>query len=220
MMHGSNASVSATGSPGSAALSKHNHLSSRPKSASGSSAGTIKRAGSLSSQGTSVRNSVLPMGSQSPGDTSLIALRIGAGTSRRRRSSALDPVENPTGEGMGNLNRWSQSTDASAHSPVARRKRASSIATLSGPASQPMSPKPRPIPPPRKPAGSPTAAALARSTTSSHQCPSNQLAAAAAAAATTFPHAIPRRRRLPLPPRLRFCLPSVRYRLAATEYAL
>jgi hypothetical protein len=140
MMHGSNATVSATGSPGTAALSKHNHLSSRPKSASGSSASTIKRAGSLSSPGTSVRNAVLPMGSQSPGDTSLIALRIGGGTSRRRRSSALDPFENPTGEGMGNLNRWSQSTDASAHSPVSRRKRASSIAALSGPATQPMSP--------------------------------------------------------------------------------
>jgi hypothetical protein len=140
MMHGSNASVSATGSPGSAALSKHNHLSSRPKSAAGSSAGTIKRAGSLSSPGNSVRNSVLPMGSQSPGDTSLIALRIGGGTSRRRRSSALDPFENPTGEGMGNLNRWSQSTDASAHSPATRRKRASSIATLSASAPQPMSP--------------------------------------------------------------------------------
>jgi hypothetical protein len=140
MMHGSNATVSSTGTPGSAALSKHNHISSRPKSASGSSAGTIKRAGSLSSPGTSVRTSVLPMGSQSPGDTSLIALRIGGGTSRRRRSSALDPFENPTGEGMGNLNRWSQSTDASAHSPVSRRKRASSIAALSGPAPQPTQP--------------------------------------------------------------------------------
>jgi hypothetical protein len=140
MMHGSNASVSATGSSGSAALSKQNHLSSRPKSASGSSAGTIKRAGSLSSPGSSVRNSVLPMGSQSPGDTSLIALRLSGGSSRRRRSSALEPFENPTGEGMGNLNRWSQSTDASAHSPVTRRKRASSIAALSGPAPQPMSP--------------------------------------------------------------------------------
>jgi len=140
MMHGSNAPVSATGSPASAALSKQNHLSSRPKSASGSSAGTIKRAGSLSSPGNSVRNSVLPMGSQSPGDTSLIALRVGGGPSRRRRSSALDPFENATGEGMGNLNRWSQSTDASAHSPVARRKRASSTAALSSSAPQPMSP--------------------------------------------------------------------------------
>lgn len=77
------------------------------------------------------------MGSQSTGDTSLIALRLGAGSSRRRRSSALDPSENPAGEGLGNLNRWSQSTDASAQSPVARRKRASSGAAL---AAQSMSP--------------------------------------------------------------------------------
>lgn len=135
MMHGSNASVSAPGNPASASPAKRH--SSRPKSASGS---TIKRAASLSSPGDSAHNSVLPMGSQSPSDLSLIALRVGGGTTRRRRSSAVEPFDNPAGEGLGNLNRWSQSTDASAHSPVARRKRASSSAALPGLHTQQMSP--------------------------------------------------------------------------------
>lgn len=128
MMHGSNASVSATGNPASSTSSRRQ--SSRPKSASGSVATTIKRAGSLSSPGDSARNSVLPMGSPGPSDASLIALRLGPEKTRRRRSSTLDTSENPVGEGLGNLNRWSQSTDASAHSPAARRKRASSSAAL------------------------------------------------------------------------------------------
>lgn len=135
MMHGSNASVSAPGNPASASPAKRH--SSRPKSASGS---TIKRAASLSSPGESARNSVLPMGSQSPSDLSLIALRVGGGTTRRRRSSAVEPFDNPAGEGLGNLNRWSQSTDASGQSPVARRKRASSSAALPGLHTQQMSP--------------------------------------------------------------------------------
>lgn len=134
-MHGSNASVSAPGNPASASPAKRH--SSRPKSASGS---TIKRAASLTSPGDSARNSVLPMGSQSPSDLSLIALRVGGGTTRRRRSSAVEPFDYPAGEGLGNLNRWSQSTDASAHSPVARRKRASSSAALPGLHAQQMSP--------------------------------------------------------------------------------
>ncbi|KAM0714265.1 hypothetical protein Q7P37_010052 [Cladosporium fusiforme] len=128
------ASVSAAASPGRSAGTKHQRTSTRSKSASNSSVGTVTRG---------EHNPVPPMESQSPGDKSLIALRLAGGSpshGKRRRSSALDPPERPSDEGLGNLNRWSQSTDASASSPNARRKRASSSAALPSLAGQPMSP--------------------------------------------------------------------------------
>lgn len=138
MMPSSSASVSAAGgSAGSQALSTHHRQSSRSNSVSGSSVSTIKRTASLSSSGAGARNSVLPMRPQSPNDTSLIALRLGGGqisqVGKRRKSVAVDPSEQVASEGLGNLNRWSQSTDSSATSPAkSRRKRASSGAALPG----------------------------------------------------------------------------------------
>ncbi|OQN99229.1 hypothetical protein B0A48_15078 [Cryoendolithus antarcticus] len=121
---------SVAGGPLTTKPNKHHRYSS----ISGSSASTVKRTASLSS---SARNSVLPMRSQSPGETSLIALRVNTGAQvtqygKRRKSIAVDPSELTNGEGMVNLDRWSQSTDSSAPSPAkTRRKRASSGAVLS-----------------------------------------------------------------------------------------
>lgn len=147
MMHSSSASVSAAGgSAGSPALSpKHHRQSSRSNSVSGSSVSTIKRTASLGSSNAGARNSVLPMRPQSPNDTSLIALRLGGGqvsqVGKRRKSVAVDPSEQVASEGLGNLNRWSQSTDSSATSPAkTRRKRASSGAALPGLVAQTYSP--------------------------------------------------------------------------------
>ncbi|KAF2724242.1 hypothetical protein K431DRAFT_241208 [Polychaeton citri CBS 116435] len=78
-----------------------------------------------------------PLGTQAPSDTSLLALRINSNgqafsrgdNHRRRKSAAVDYADYGTGEGLGNLNRWSQSTNSSVASNT-RRNRASSGAVL------------------------------------------------------------------------------------------
>ena len=80
-IHGSAASISnssvSSGGNGPTALPKHQRYSSRSNSFSSASVVTVKRTGSLSSTSTGARNSAVPMRAQSPGDTSLIALRLG-----------------------------------------------------------------------------------------------------------------------------------------------
>lgn len=150
-MHGTAASVS-TASPGapapSSALPKHHRYSSRSNSLSSSSVVTIKRTGSLSSTSTGARSSAVPMRSQSPGETSLVALRLGRDFTsqdhKRRKSVAVDPSNQSESEGLNNLNRWSQSTNSSAASiGNTRRSRASSGAALQSLANQQFSPPKR-----------------------------------------------------------------------------
>ena len=138
-LHGSGASVSASntssGGAGPAPLPKQHHYSSRrSNSFSSASIVTVKRTGSLSSSGTAMR-------AQSPSDTSLIALRVSreqmSQDHKRRKSVAVDPTERASGDGLGNLNRWSQSTISSGPSGNStRRSRASSGAVLPGFANQ------------------------------------------------------------------------------------
>jgi len=157
-MHGTAASVSVASNsgngsnPSSAALPKlhHNHrYSSRSNSISSSSVVTIKQSGSLSPTSTGAKNpSAVPMTSQSPGETSLIALRVGRDRvtqeCKRRKSVAIEPPSSSHGEneGLNNLNRWSHSTNSSVASiGNARRSRASSGAGLQGLAQQSFPPQ-------------------------------------------------------------------------------
>lgn len=136
-MHGSNTSISTASSGSSGLSSSHGHkrrYSSRSNSFSSASVVTVTKAGSLSSANTGTKGAEPPMGSQSPSDTSLLALRFGgnhvATDHSRRRSVAVDStLDYGNIEGLGNLNRWSQSTDSSVASHT-RRKRASSGAIL------------------------------------------------------------------------------------------
>jgi len=135
-MHGSAAPVSSGSNSGHAApasaLQKH-HV--RAGSLSSSSVVTVKRAGSMSSTSTGPRNSTAPMRSQSPGELSRIALRLGrdhiSGDHKRRKSIAVEPSGPGEGDGLNNLNRWSQSTNSStASNIITGRSRASSGAAL------------------------------------------------------------------------------------------
>jgi hypothetical protein len=142
MMHGPTATVSAASNSGSAAptslLQRHPHRPSRSNSLSSSSVVTIKRTGSFSSSSTGARTSTAPMRAPSPGDPSLIALRLGrdhmSHDHKRRKSVAVEPSGSQgEGEGLNNLNRWSHSTNSSVTSLPnnnARRSRASSGAAL------------------------------------------------------------------------------------------
>ncbi|TKA83264.1 hypothetical protein B0A55_00786 [Friedmanniomyces simplex] len=113
-MHGISASVSAASSNGGgppvppSALAKHRY-SSRSNSISSSSVVTVKRTGSLSSSSTGARHSAMPMRPQSPGETSLIALRVGRDhmvqDHKRRKSVAVDASNPGETEGLNNLNR-------------------------------------------------------------------------------------------------------------------
>ena len=137
--HGASASVSASstssggGSSGQRSRKQHRQ-SSRSNSISSASVTTVKRPGSVSSSGTAVRTSAMPVRAQSPpGETSLVALRLGAQhmspDAKRRKSLAapVDPAESGSHVGLDNLNRWSQSTNSSAAS---KRNRSSSGAAL------------------------------------------------------------------------------------------
>ncbi|KAI6838946.1 hypothetical protein KC342_g3752 [Hortaea werneckii] len=154
MMHGPSTSVSVPSnggnnvSPASARTQHHARRSSRSNSLSSSSVSTIKRTGSLSSSSTGARASAVPMRSQSPTDNALIALRVGRDRVpqdfKRRRSVAVEPTDHGENEGLGNLNRWSQSTDSSAASNGnTRQSRAGSVAGLTGFAEQQFSPQKR-----------------------------------------------------------------------------
>ncbi|KAK3068014.1 hypothetical protein LTR53_014745, partial [Teratosphaeriaceae sp. CCFEE 6253] len=152
-MHGISASVSAaasgnggTGPP--SALAKHRQPS-RSNSISSSSVVTVKRTGSLSSSSTGTRHSAMPVRPQSPGDKSLLTLRVGREhmppDQKRRKSVAVEPPARPEETaGLNNLNRWSESTNSSAASlSGARRSRASSGAALQGLDNQQPSPQKR-----------------------------------------------------------------------------
>ncbi|GAB1725185.1 hypothetical protein NU195Hw_g6905t1 [Hortaea werneckii] len=154
MMHGPSASVSVPSnggnivSPASARTQHYARRSSRSNSLSSSSVSTIKRTGSLSSSSTGARASAVPMRSQSPSDNALIALRVGRDRVpqdfKRRRSLAVEATHHGENEGLGNLNRWSQSTDSSAASNGnTRQSRAGSVAGLTGLAEHQFSPQKR-----------------------------------------------------------------------------
>ncbi|KXL44879.1 MAG: hypothetical protein FE78DRAFT_414899 [Acidomyces sp. 'richmondensis'] len=132
MMHGSTAPVSSGSNSSHAAtasaLPKHH---ARAGSLSSSSIVTVKRAGSISSASSGPRTSTAPMRSQSPGELSLIALRLGrdhiAEDHKRRKSIAVESSGPGEGEGLNNLNRWSHSTNSSTASiGITRRSRSSS----------------------------------------------------------------------------------------------
>ena len=105
----------------------HTRQSSRPDSASSSSIITVQRAASLSS-----RNGTYPpisgLRAQSPNDTVALSTPFTARTlspDPTRRASAVYPrSDNVNGvrEGIGNLNRWSQSTVSSKSSSTYNRR--------------------------------------------------------------------------------------------------
>nr|POE65368.1 hypothetical protein CFP56_73013 [Quercus suber] len=108
--------------------------SSRSNSFSSASIVTVTRKGSFSSAGTSVRSSGPHMRPHSPGEPSLIALRVGRESAsqehRRRKSVAVEGGELDT-QNIGT--RWSHATNPSVASyPDSRRSRASSGAALAG----------------------------------------------------------------------------------------
>lgn len=126
-MHGDSASVSAasTASGGQPPLNnKHQSYASRSNSVSSASVVTVRRTDSLSSSSTGARNSPAPLRSQSPSDNSLRPLRSvhEYGMEHgKRRSVAGESQDNVSMEGLGNLNRWSHSTDSSMASGHVRR---------------------------------------------------------------------------------------------------
>ena len=152
-VHGSSAFVSATGTTSGgngvpSALQKHHHSSSRSGSLSSASVVTIKRPASVSSSSTGARNSAVPMRSQSPSETSLVALRVGrehlTPSHKRRKSVAVDPTERASTEGLDTLDRWSHSTNSSVASiGKGGRSRGSSGAILASLTDRPFSPQQR-----------------------------------------------------------------------------
>ena len=113
----------------SSALAKpntHQRQSSRPGSTSTSSVVTVQRAASMASRsGSRSRNTLLR--SPSPNDTAAVPSHLKARTvspDLDRRSSAIYPrpeSSNSVKGGMGNLNRWSQSTASNRSSLNGRR---------------------------------------------------------------------------------------------------
>ncbi|QIW99632.1 hypothetical protein AMS68_005150 [Peltaster fructicola] len=123
---------------------RQRYSSSRSNSISGSSVTTVQRAASRSS---SRNGSSYPLRSQSPGETSLHALRLGGNGHARRRSIAVDPSDRSSSGNLESVNRWSQSTDSSLASSR-KHHRASSGALLT---SQSLSPAKRPQAPEQSP---------------------------------------------------------------------
>ncbi|GAB7360878.1 hypothetical protein MBLNU230_g0864t1 [Neophaeotheca triangularis] len=148
-MHSNSASVSAasTGSGGPPPLNKQQSHASRPSSMSSASVVTIRRTASLSSSSTGPQNSPGPLRSQSPSDTSLRPLRPVReqhGMEYERRNVAGEPQDTVNVEGLGNLNRWSQSTDSSMASGHGRKMSSPSGGhALSSITTQQLSPPPR-----------------------------------------------------------------------------
>lgn len=149
-LHGSTAIVSVPGATTGvtngppSTLSRKQRYSSRSNSLSSASVVTVKRTGSRSSSSTGVRTSAGPVRSHSPGDPSSLAQRLGrdpmSQEHRRRQSVAVDVSERPDGEGLGNLHRWSQSTNGSVRSTSQTASRVSSGAVLPSIPTQPFSP--------------------------------------------------------------------------------
>ena len=130
----------------------HQRQSARPGSASTSSVVTVQRAASMTSHnGFRQRNTL--MRSPSPNDIAGLSSALTVRTSSPdpgRRSSAIDPrpdSSNGVKEGMGNLNRWSQSTTSNRSSLNNRRnsiskRLSSSFAALGNPATSQLSTSP------------------------------------------------------------------------------
>ncbi|KAL8794682.1 MAG: hypothetical protein Q9195_002757 [Heterodermia aff. obscurata] len=114
----------------------HTRQSSRPESASSSSIITVKRAASLTSRNGS-HPPISGLRTQSPNDTVVIPTTFSARTlspDPNRRASAVYPRSdsgNGVREGVGNLNRWSQST-VSSKSSSTHNRRSSFSKRLSG----------------------------------------------------------------------------------------
>ena len=156
-LHGSNVSDTTPGGYNpSAAPHRHRRSSSHSNSFSSASIVTLKRPGT-----------------QSPSETSLIALRVGRESvshdHSRRKSVAVDSSERPAGDGLGAMNRMSHSTTSSVASisnPNTRRSRASSGAVLPAPTNAnfsspkrnwpPIDHSPRPSPHKRKTSSRPS----------------------------------------------------------------
>lgn len=109
---------------------------SRPNSTSSSSVITVQRAASTTSR-SHTRHTPAGLRSQSPTESSLIPTNFSAQTlspdGRRRSSAVYNRPESGNGvrEGVGNLNRWSQST-ASSKSSATHNRRGSFSRRLSG----------------------------------------------------------------------------------------
>lgn len=115
---------------GMASLAKppiHQRQGSRPNSASSSSVITVQRASSITAR-SGTHPAVTGLRSQSPNEANTIATTLTVRTlspeTTKRRSSALyarSDSGNGFREGVGNLNRWSQSTGSSKNSAPNRR---------------------------------------------------------------------------------------------------
>ena len=115
----------------------HTRQSSRPESAASSSIITVKRAASITSRNGS-HPPISGLRTQSPNDTVVIPTTFSAQTlspDPNRRASAVyprsDSGNNGVREGVGNLNRWSQST-VSSKSSSTHNRRSSFSKRLSG----------------------------------------------------------------------------------------
>lgn len=114
----------------------HTRQSSRPESASSSSIITVKRAASLTTRNGS-HPPISGLRTQSPNDTVVVPTTFSARTlspDPNRRASAVYPRSdsgNGVREGVGNLNRWSQST-VSSKSSSTHNRRSSFSKRLSG----------------------------------------------------------------------------------------
>ena len=109
---------------------------SRPNSASSSSVITVQRASSIIAR-NGPHSTVTTLRSQSPSDANIIPTKLtgrtlSPETSKRRSSALYTRPESGNGfrEGVGNLNRWSQSTASSKNS--AHNRRSSFSKRLSG----------------------------------------------------------------------------------------
>ncbi len=115
----------------------HQRQNSRPNSASSSSVVTVQRTPSLSARSTS-RPPITGLRSQSPYETlaapsNSSARTLSPETTKRRSSALYTRPESGHGlrEGVGNLNRWSQST-ASSKGSASHNRRSSFSKRLSG----------------------------------------------------------------------------------------
>ncbi|KAF2835021.1 hypothetical protein M501DRAFT_1008807 [Patellaria atrata CBS 101060] len=96
-------------------VASSNHRSTRSSSISSSSVVTVKRSASLSSTGPTTRPSTAPFRPHSPTESHVDPANKSSLKSRRRSSVAHVAIGGLNGfrEGIGNLNRWSQSTSSS-----------------------------------------------------------------------------------------------------------